>query len=361
MTTHNGNKVIRSLGFIRFEEALFYFKGVRLSIIKTHKTSKSKSVVSRQNIKFNLKMRNYLSLFLLGIILVATSCSKDDDIDTIPPEKVTGITAEALNSAVLLKWINPTDEDFLLTKITYGETIVEVSAEKNEKRIENLINGTEYTFELYSVDREGNISEPITVAATPDKYVTIVQGNDIVNGTFDRLNSSFPIEIVFNNSSCVQTMEAGGTKYIWEGTWSFENDTTYKFDCEYYTDDFQGVTHVANIVKRRTPTFNYDYSDSTFYVEKAYLKIDGDEGLLQGTYKSYMKDISDDAPSYSDTTFFYANVSQDGNIEYSDSDGNTDSGDWDNQDLLDGNFLFVTYKDESYLVIREKSILYNKR
>lgn len=306
-------------------------------------------------------MRNYLGLFLLGIILVATSCSKDEDLDTIPPEQVTGITAEALNSAVLLKWINPTDEDFSLTKITYGETTIEVSAENNEKRIENLINGTEYTFELYTVDKEGNISEPITVDATPDKYVTIIQGNDIENGTYDRLDASFPIEVVFNNTNCIQTMEAGGTKFIWAGTWSYENDTTYKFDCEYYTDDFRGITHVANLIKRKTPVFTYEYSDTTFFVEKAYLKIDGEDGLLQGTYKSYIKDISEDVTSYSDTTYFYANISQEGTIEYSDSDGNSDSGVWTNQDLLNGNFLFISYKEETYLIIREKSILYNKQ
>ncbi len=42
---------------------------------------------------------------------------------------------------------------------------------------------------------------------------------------------------IVGNAGGVKKMELGGTKYIWEGTWSFENDTTFKFDCEYYTDD----------------------------------------------------------------------------------------------------------------------------
>lgn len=306
-------------------------------------------------------MKNYLVLTLVALILFATSCSKDKDLDTLPPKQVTEVSAKALNSAVLLQWINPSDKDFLLTQISYEESTIEVSANNNEKKIENLVNGKQYTFKLCTVDKAGNISEPIVINATPDKFVTTIQGNDIVNGTFDRIDTSFPVDIVFNNSNYVQTMKAGETKYIWKGTWSFENDTTYKFDCEYYSDDFRGVVHIANMIKRRTPVFTYKYSDSTFYVEKAYLKINGDEGLLQGSYKSYMKEISDDTPSYNDTTYYYANISKEGTIEYSDSDGNTDSSVWDNQELLNGNFIFVTYKKETYLVIKEKSILYNKR
>ncbi|MCP4181691.1 MAG: DUF4959 domain-containing protein [bacterium] len=298
-----------------------------------------------------------LLVFLFGV----TSCNKDKDLDTIPPLAATEITVEALNSAVLLTWTNPSDEDFVLTKITYGEITIEVSKGENKRKIEDLTNGTEYTFDISTVDNAGNVSEPVSVKSTPDKYVSVVQGNDIEDGTFDRLNTTLPIEVTFSNSNCTQTMDAGGTEYIWEGTWSFESDTTYKFDCEYYTIDYRGKVHVADIIKRKTSAFCYEYSDTIFFVEKVFRKIDGEEGFLQGSYRSYMIDNSTDMLSYSDTTFFYANIIEDGNIVYSDSDGNSSTVTWNNQDLLNGDFLFVTYKDETYLITREESYLYNKR
>lgn len=305
-------------------------------------------------------MKKYLSYILLVLIFFATSCS-NDDIDTTPPQQTSEITAEPLNSAVLLTWVNPSDEDFALTKITYGETSIEVIAGESEKTIENLTNGTEYTFELSTVDNEGNISEPVSIKATPNKYVTVIQGNDIEDGTFIRDLGPYSVTTVFSNTNCTQRTEAGGTEFIWEGTWSFENDTTYKFDCEYYTDDFRGITHVANIIKRKSPGFCYSYSDTTFFVEMAYRKVDGSKSFLQGSYRYYKRDNSTDVSSYSDTTIYYVEISEDGTINYSDSDGNSSSSIWDNQDLLNGEYLFATYKNETYLIIREESILYNKQ
>ncbi|SMO71154.1 protein of unknown function [Saccharicrinis carchari] len=149
---------------------------------------------------------------LLGLILHATSCSKQEDSDTIPPGQVTGVTVQALNSAVLLKWINPSDEDFAFTIISYGavlygDTPKEVTY-KNEKKVENLINGTQYTFELCAVDYDGNISEPVSVKATPDKYITVIQRKDIKDETFGGLNTMFPIHTVINNINLYANKES---------------------------------------------------------------------------------------------------------------------------------------------------------
>lgn len=299
-----------------------------------------------------------LSLMMFLIL----SCNKDDkdDDDKTPPQTVSALSATSMNGAVEISWVNPTDEDFLSTKIQYGDVVVEIDKLKNELLVEGLVNGTKYTFNISTLDNDGNISESVAIQSTPDKYVTKVEGAAISSGTFNSIKSTFPVSVVINNYDYKRTMEAGSTQYIWEGAWSIENDTITKFDNNYHTVDFRGDKHVANIIERTNIALLYEYADSTIYVENVFEKTSGDENLLPGTYSYYIKSVSNDVPSYSDDTYYYATITDDGIISYSDSDNNDESSSWNNTDLLNGRFIFVTYKSKTYLIIRDRTLRYLK-
>ena len=305
-----------------------------------------------------------LSIVLLALLtIMAFSCKQEniEPTDETAPGQASEVTATALNTAVKIAWTEPTDEDFKSVKIKFNGDSVEINKGTNEKTIESLSNGTEYVFKIYTTDNSGNSSEPVEVSATPDKYVTKIEGNDISSGSYELLNTQFPTTITLNNNEYLKEMVTGsGYTFISDGTWAYENDTTYVFDVEYKSKDPYGnQNHIANLNEKHNGAFTYTFSDSTFYVEDVYMKTEGSDDFLQGNYKYFIKTVSDDAPAYNDTIYFYLSIKEDGNMTYSSRYGDeTDT--WENSDLLAGKYIFVSYKSIKYLIVRGRTERYKK-
>jgi hypothetical protein len=306
-----------------------------------------------------MKSKLRILAILIGTAVLFAAC-QEDKIDTTPPGNVSGLAATPKNQSVLISWTNPVDDDFASTKIVFEGETIEIGKEDESRLFEGLENGIEYTFEVSTVDLTGNSSEPVILKSTPDKYVTKVEGRNIEPGTYESVGGSFPVTIVINADDYKRTLTAGGADYIWEGFWAKENDTSYLFHYEYYTDDYRGITHVANITERKNAAFCYDYSDTTFYTQMVYEKIEGNEDFISGEYRLYSRAVSDD-PAYSDTTCYYASFTEAGIVTYSDSDNNIEIASWKNEDLLDGKFIFVLLNSKTYLIDRSRWIRYMKK
>jgi len=307
-----------------------------------------------------MMMKNFTSYLILAVAtLFFVACTKTEN-DSIPPKGVSGLSATPMNQAVQLTWVNPVDEDFDKTKIIVESNIVEIPKDYNSVLIENMENGKEYLFEISTCDVNGNYSESITIKCTPYKYVTSIIGREIESGTYDAVHPTFPVGIVVNGNQYKRTMQAGGTKYIWEGTWQKTNDTTYTYNYEYYTDDYRGIIHVANMVDKYNSAFCFDFKDTTFAVEEVYEKLEGPAGFITGKYMDYRKTTSDDEPSYNDTTHNFVTFTNDGVATYN-NDGTIETSNWDNQDLLDGKYLFVNINSRIYLIDRKKKYVFAKQ
>lgn len=300
-------------------------------------------------------------LYITMMFFVIFSCSEEENIADLTPQNVTNILIQPMNTRVKLTWTNPEDKNFLKTKITYNDKIIEIDNTKESVLIDQLENGLEYTFYVYTEGVNGISSETVEVKATPDEYVTRIESSPISSGSYERLNTTIPISVTINNDQYKRELTAGGDQYIWEGTMNFENDTTYKFDFKYYRIGSLGQVHIADIIQRKNAAFNFELADSTFYIENAFEKIKGKEDFLPGTYRSYIKDVSSDEPSYSDTTYFYIEINEDGNVNYTTSGGYSHSFSWTNEELVQDKYLFISANNRIYLVKRGWTILYYKK
>jgi beta-glucosidase len=89
--------------------------------------------------------------------------------DTQAPAEVTGTSVATGNGKLTLKWIDPSDTDFINIKVT-GEGINPIFVAKGVQglSIDNLQNDTQYTFTIKTVDYWDNESTGSTVTGTPD-------------------------------------------------------------------------------------------------------------------------------------------------------------------------------------------------
>lgn len=305
-------------------------------------------------------MKKFRAL-LVVLALITWSCEKENEVDKTPPAVASGIAVSTMNSSVKITWTNPGDEDFAKIKIVYGNNTIEATKEETEKIITDLENGSEYTFSFITVDKLGNESEPVIIKAKPDKYVTKTNAIPVTSGTYSRIKPIFPVTITINNSQYKRIMEAGGTQFIWEGTWGIENDTTCKFNYIYHTIDIRGDKHVATMDEKNNIAISYVHADSTIYSETVFEKKEGSSDFLPGKYSYYLKTVSSDAPSYNKSTYNYVTISEDGKVTYSDSNGGTESSTWSNSDLLNGRFIFVKGNSKTYLIIRDRTVRYYKK
>ncbi|MCR4734303.1 MAG: hypothetical protein K5829_04790, partial [Treponema sp.] len=102
---------------------------------------------SKKNILF------FLSIFIT--LLMISSCEHElSTVDTVPTDPVSNVNTTIGDKSIYLSWINPTDNDFYGTRITFTPSVYGVSqpvviegnyAEYSNTIFNGLSNGTEYT------------------------------------------------------------------------------------------------------------------------------------------------------------------------------------------------------------------------
>ncbi|MDR3336846.1 MAG: fibronectin type III domain-containing protein [Treponema sp.] len=133
-------------------------------------------------------MKNHT--FLIGLVVIVCAALLGCDMPVLnnnlrePFITITGIPGEVtyLNAAVQanrirLSWINPTNEDFDHTEISYSagngpiQVLPPVAKTLQLKTIESLIYGSTYVFTVKAVDSGGNKSLGTVTIATLDKVI----------------------------------------------------------------------------------------------------------------------------------------------------------------------------------------------
>ncbi|MCK4891279.1 MAG: chitobiase/beta-hexosaminidase C-terminal domain-containing protein, partial [Candidatus Pacebacteria bacterium] len=101
--------------------------------------------------------------------------------DTTPPAKVTNFTASAGDQEIVLTWKNPTDSDFVRTKILRKEDNYSANSgdgeliyDGNEETYTDtgLTNNTAYYYSVFTYDEIPNYSDSAAASATPEEGKT---------------------------------------------------------------------------------------------------------------------------------------------------------------------------------------------
>ncbi len=95
--------------------------------------------------------------------------------DTTPPANVTNLSATNKGGAILLSWNDATDADSYGYEVSIDGVVHSLILQGKEVcRIDDLLNGTEYTFTVKSLDINGNKSEGTSVTATPQNVLLTI-------------------------------------------------------------------------------------------------------------------------------------------------------------------------------------------
>ena len=116
----------------------------------------------------------YYSLMLLlgGMFMINTSCSDDDEKDTMAPGQISNVRFVPNYGGGYFLYDIPEDPDFLYVRADYtvdsGEKVSKTSSTYNDTLfVEGFGQVKEYEVKLYSVDRNENVSAPVVQVITP--------------------------------------------------------------------------------------------------------------------------------------------------------------------------------------------------
>jgi hypothetical protein len=145
--------------------------------------------------------------------------------DFTPPATITSFIAKPSDSQVILSWINPTDSDFLKTKIvrktgsypssnTDGTVVYEGTGTSYTDT--GLVNGTQYYYRAFTFDSVLNVNEIENnqeVTATPKAYV-------IYGVKIDTANSNPSTALTYTDDAVGFTPATGNNGTFNYGSWA---------------------------------------------------------------------------------------------------------------------------------------------
>lgn len=145
-----------------------------------------------ENIKEGI-MKNIFKILCLSAwcLLVMASCKDEEDKGTAPGP-VTDVSATAGYGEIILKWKNPTDDNFYYVNIVYdgpeGKKVVKTTSKFSADAsgyitdtIDGFVNTNEYVFTLTARHVQGAESSPVETTASPltPVYQTILSSTTI--------------------------------------------------------------------------------------------------------------------------------------------------------------------------------------
>jgi len=207
-------------------------------------------------------MKNMAPRFLnlsiiLTLVLLVSSCRKERiNVDTTPPPPVTDLVALPQDGSVMLSWTEPNSSDLATIEITYtpGSSMVySQAAGLDGATISGLSNGTEYTFSVKTVDKEGNKSDAVTINDTPNTPFVVVSPDQSdynpAGGTFTTDGANhLVISVTFNRPVDLNSVVPAATIYfegdaISQGTVVFSNaNKTITFTTTDEINDFATIS-----------------------------------------------------------------------------------------------------------------------
>lgn len=151
-----------------------------------------------------------ISLTVTGCQTEATPADVTPSADVIPPADVTNLNALNKDSSVLLTWIDSTDEDVYGYEVTWNKnSAINRSMSPMELNsmmvapnacgcyISNLVNGTEYTFTVKSVDINGNKSVGVSKTIIPQFIEKSTMKVELSPSTLEKTNQDVEVTVNF--------------------------------------------------------------------------------------------------------------------------------------------------------------------
>jgi hypothetical protein len=234
---------------------------------------------------------------ILILFLLVSACRKERiNVDTTPPPPVTDLTALPQDGSVVLSWTEPDSDDLATIEITYtpGTSMVySQAAGLDGATISGLTNGTEYTFSVKTVDKEGNKSNAVIIDDTPNTPFVVVSPDQSdynpAGGTFTTDGANhLVISVTFNRPVDLNSIVPAATIYfegdaISHGTVVFSNaNKTITFTTTDEVTDFATISGswYFDFLLIGTDTGGGAVTDSNGMV------LDGDEdGTAGGNYE----------------------------------------------------------------------------
>ncbi len=117
-------------------------------------------------------MRKIIKLLVIvGFIIpfLMLACDPISPVDNTPPAEVTNLQATVGDRVIELTWVDPTDEDLDKIEVS-GDLVYKVILDKGVQQVtfNNVHNNLDYTIMVQTVDENNNISDGVTITATPN-------------------------------------------------------------------------------------------------------------------------------------------------------------------------------------------------
>lgn len=111
----------------------------------------------------------YLLSFFLVIGTLTTSCKEEEETQNYPTPPPSALTASVADAQITLNWESPESQFVSGYALTWtpGNGDITLSATDKTYTVNQLTNGTEYTFTLKALYENGMVSDPVTQTGTP--------------------------------------------------------------------------------------------------------------------------------------------------------------------------------------------------
>lgn len=262
-------------------------------------------------------MKNQIKKIILFIVLIGSifSCSKNEDVDSIPPGILTNVSVVPTNGGGIISYTLPSDSDVSYVRAEYtnsqGEDVFRVSSKYNTSiEVNGLNQTTPIQISLYVVDENENISEAVEIEFTPlESFIFLVQQSieispDLggVKITWENIASKTVfvyVHILNGNDETIRILSSNNAEesLFIRGLEAVEMTFSTK------VEDFDGNQTDLQVVGNYTPLFEEKIEKNTWTLI-ASQSINGN--AYEGRTVNFWDDIVDTVETDSDNSYFIA-------------------------------------------------------
>ncbi len=260
--------------------------------------------------KKQVKKLLLLSLFILTILI---SCSKNEDIDTNPPGKLSNISVTPTNGGGIINYVLPLDADILYVKAVYenskGEEVFRASSKHNNfVEVNGLNQLSAVKVKLYVIDESENTSEAVEIDFIPLKsFIFLVQESiqitpDLggVKITWDNIASKTVFVYVHILDGAAETIRILSSNNAQESIF-IRGLESKEFTFSIKVEDFDGNITELEDKGKYTPLFEEKIDKSTWTLVSGQ-SVNGN--AYEGRTVNFWDDIVDTVGIDADNSYF---------------------------------------------------------
>ena len=254
-------------------------------------------------------------IFLIFLITLTFSCSKNEDVDSTPPGILSNISVVPTNGGGIISYSLPSDNDISYVRAEYtnsqGEEVFRVSSRYNTSlEINGLNQTTSIKVRLYVVDENENISDEVEIEFTPlESFIYLVQQSieispDLggVKITWENIATKTVFVYVHILNGTDETIRILSSDNAEESLFIRGLDAV-EMTFSTKVEDFDGNITDLQVVGNYTPLFEEKIEKNTWTLI-ASQSINGN--AYEGRTVNFWDDIVDTVETDSDNSYFIA-------------------------------------------------------